>query len=85
MIQSARADANSAKKVKGENNDMSYECDGKNIDVSCAIIERDGLILAAQRSEAMAMPLKWEFPGGKVKQGEEPDTCLKRELMEGWV
>ncbi len=70
------------KNVKGEINDMSNESDGKKIEVSCAIIERDGLVLAAQRSETMSMPLKWEFPGGKMKEGEEPDTCLKRELME---
>ena len=68
--------------MKGESNDMSNESDGKKIEVSCAIIERDGLVLVAQRSETRAMPLKWECPGGKIKQGEEPDTCLKRELME---
>jgi 8-oxo-dGTP pyrophosphatase MutT (NUDIX family) len=44
-------------------------------DVSCAIIEKDGLILVAQRSEAMAMPLKWEFPGGKVEPDESAATC----------
>jgi hypothetical protein len=38
----------------------------KHLQVSCAIIEQDGLVLAAQRSEAMSLPLKWEFPGGKL-------------------
>lgn len=52
------------------------------IHVTCAIIERDGLVLAAQRSGAMKMPLKWEFPGGKIDPGEDPDACLRRELIE---
>lgn len=50
--------------------------------VACAIIERDGLVLAARRSETMSMPLKWEFPGGKIKDGESPEACLVRELLE---
>ena len=50
--------------------------------VSCAIIERDGLVLAAQRSGSMSLPLKWEFPGGKIKEGESPEDCLSRELIE---
>lgn len=52
------------------------------IEVSCAIIEADGLVLVAQRGEAMSMPLKWEFPGGKIHDGESPQECLRRELME---
>jgi 8-oxo-dGTP diphosphatase len=50
--------------------------------VTCAIIEQNGLVLAAQRSRTMAMPLKWEFPGGKIKPGETPEHCLKREIAE---
>ena len=38
--------------------------------VACAIIERDGKVLVVQRSERMNLPLKWEFPGGKIKQSE---------------
>jgi 8-oxo-dGTP diphosphatase len=30
----------------------------------------------------MSMPLKWEFPGGKIREGELPDSCLVRELVE---
>jgi len=52
------------------------------IHVSCAIVERDGLVLAAQRSAAMSLPLKWEFPGGKIDPGETPAACLAREVME---
>ncbi|MCX5837797.1 MAG: (deoxy)nucleoside triphosphate pyrophosphohydrolase [Deltaproteobacteria bacterium] len=52
------------------------------IHVACAIIEQDGLVLAARRSRSMRMPLKWEFPGGKIEPGESPEACLHRELME---
>jgi 8-oxo-dGTP diphosphatase len=54
----------------------------KHIHVTCAIIERNGLVLAAQRSADMSLPLKWEFPGGKIDPGESPEECLRRELME---
>jgi 8-oxo-dGTP diphosphatase len=52
------------------------------IHVACAIIERDGLILSAQRKAGMRLALKWEFPGGKIDPGENPEQCLRRELME---
>ncbi|MBU0653030.1 MAG: (deoxy)nucleoside triphosphate pyrophosphohydrolase [Proteobacteria bacterium] len=52
------------------------------IGVTCAIIERDGLVLAAQRGASMRMPLKWEFPGGKIEPGEGAEASLHRELME---
>src|SRR5690606_17456208 len=39
-------------------------------------------ILCAQRSETMKHPLKWEFPGGKVEEGEELPACLVREIQE---
>jgi 8-oxo-dGTP diphosphatase len=54
----------------------------KKLDVSCAIIEKDGLVLAAQRSETMSLPLKWEFPGGKLAPYEDAAACLKREIEE---
>ena len=50
--------------------------------VTCAIIENNGKILCAQRSEHMKHPLKWEFPGGKVEGDEDIETCLKREIKE---
>lgn len=54
----------------------------KHIHVTCAIIERGSLVLAAQRSATMNLPLKWEFPGGKIDPGESAEECLQRELME---
>jgi len=54
----------------------------KHIHVACAIIELEGKVLCTQRSESMDMPLKWEFPGGKIDAGESPEECLKRELIE---
>jgi 8-oxo-dGTP diphosphatase len=54
----------------------------KHIHVACALIERDGLVLVAQRSAAMSLPLKWEFPGGKIDPGESLQDCLRREIVE---
>ena len=52
------------------------------IQVACAIIENNGMILATQRSATMSLPLKWEFPGGKLEAGETAEACLVRELKE---
>lgn len=52
------------------------------LQVTCAIIENNGKILCAQRSEKMKLPLKWEFPGGKIEANESPEACLKREIRE---
>jgi 8-oxo-dGTP diphosphatase len=60
----------------------NYSNGMKHIHVTCAIIERNGLVLAAQRSKAMSLPLKWEFPGGKINLGESPEDCLRREIIE---
>ena len=54
----------------------------EHLHVACALIERSGKVLATQRSAAMSLPLKWEFPGGKIKDGERPEECLERELHE---
>ena len=52
------------------------------IDVTAAILERDGKILIAQRGAGGHLAGKWEFPGGKVRRGESPEDCLRRELHE---
>lgn len=54
----------------------------RHIRVVCGIIEQNGLILATQRSGKMSLPLKWEFPGGKLEPGETLQQCLLRELQE---
>ena len=47
-----------------------------------ALIDADGRILLAQRPEGKSMAGLWEFPGGKVEQGETPEVALIRELQE---
>ena len=54
----------------------------KLIPVTCGLIIHEEKVLAAQRSETMDLPGKWEFPGGKVEEGEAPRTCLIREIRE---
>jgi len=54
----------------------------KIISVACAIIYFEDKILAVQRSEKMKLPLKWEFPGGKIEFGETEVDCVKREIFE---
>jgi 8-oxo-dGTP diphosphatase len=51
--------------------------------IAAAVIERsDRRILIGQRRRNDTSPLKWEFPGGKVEQGETPEAALARELRE---
>lgn len=52
------------------------------LQVTCAIIEHQGKILICQRSARMKLPLKWEFPGGKIEDGESKEACLIREVLE---
>ncbi len=52
------------------------------IPVVCALIERKKLILLAQRPAHKHLPLKWEFPGGKVERGEDPAAAIVREIRE---
>lgn len=47
-----------------------------------ALIDADGRVLLAQRPEGKAMAGLWEFPGGKVDEGETPEFALMRELRE---
>ena len=50
--------------------------------VVAALIWREGKILICQRTRHQPMPLKWEFPGGKIEEGEQPRDALRRELDE---
>jgi 8-oxo-dGTP diphosphatase len=47
-----------------------------------ALIDVDGRVLIAQRPEGKSMAGLWEFPGGKVEEGETPEAALIRELHE---
>ena len=50
--------------------------------VVAALILRDVKFLICQRTKHQPMPLKWEFPGGKIEEGEQPRDALRRELEE---
>jgi 8-oxo-dGTP diphosphatase len=52
------------------------------IRVTAAVIEKNNKILIAQRKKEKHLGLKWEFPGGKIEDGESPESCLRRELKE---
>ena len=52
------------------------------IAVTCALIEQAGKVLITQRSQTMPLPLLWEFPGGKLHDGETEEACLVREILE---
>lgn len=50
--------------------------------VVAALILKESKILICQRTRHQVMPLKWEFPGGKIEDGEQPRNALHRELDE---
>ncbi len=50
--------------------------------VAVALVDDDNRVLIAQRPEGKSMAGLWEFPGGKVENGETPETALIRELKE---
>jgi 8-oxo-dGTP diphosphatase len=50
--------------------------------VACALVDADNRVLIAQRPANKAMAGLWEFPGGKVNDGERPEDALIRELSE---
>lgn len=49
---------------------------------AAALIDSNGCILLAQRPEGKSMAGLWEFPGGKIEEGETPEFALMRELEE---
>jgi 8-oxo-dGTP diphosphatase len=54
----------------------------RKIEVVAAIIRKDNKIFCAQRNLAKSMGGKWEFPGGKIEEGETNEEALIREIRE---
>jgi len=54
----------------------------KRINVVGAVLTQGTKVLVAQRGEGMSLTGMWEFPGGKIEQGETPQEALRRELQE---
>jgi 8-oxo-dGTP diphosphatase len=54
----------------------------RRVRVVAAVIRRDGRILVAQRPAEGPRAGKWEFPGGKVEEGESEPEALRREIAE---
>lgn len=52
------------------------------IEVTAAIIHKDGKLLICQRPRGKRCEMLWEFPGGKIEAGETPEECLIRECQE---
>ena len=52
----------------------------KTIRVVAAVLEKDGRYLITQRRATAVLPLMWEFPGGRVEDGETDANALKREV-----
>ena len=50
--------------------------------VTAAIIIRENKILITRRKAGSILSGNWEFPGGKIEDGESPQECLERELFE---
>jgi 8-oxo-dGTP diphosphatase len=50
--------------------------------VTAGVLADGDRVLICQRLATAGFPLKWEFPGGKVENGESAETCLRRELRE---
>jgi 8-oxo-dGTP diphosphatase len=61
---------------------IGWKDEMKTVIVTAGVIVQEAKVLVAQRRKDSPHGLLWEFPGGKVKEGEEPREALRRELKE---
>ena len=56
----------------------------KHYNVVCAVIENNGEVLCMQKGQTKYayISFRWEFPGGKIEEGDTPQQALHRELLE---
>lgn len=54
----------------------------KHFNVVAAVITADNQILCVKRGKHKSLPDKWEFPGGKIEEGETHEQAIIREIME---
>jgi len=63
-------------------------------EVAVAVVQRQGRFLIGRRTDDATLPGLWEFPGGKVRQGETAEAAARRECLEetgirvivgGWI
>ena len=52
------------------------------LEVTCALIIKNGKVLITQNDAGSDHPYQWEFPGGKTKKGESHEQCILREIKE---
>jgi mutator protein MutT len=52
------------------------------VEIAVAVVERDGKFLIGKRPEGVALAGYWEFPGGKLENGESPEAAAVRECRE---
>lgn len=69
------------KKTMDKDNKHASAVSRKRVEVVAAVIIRDGRVFATQRGYG-AWRGWWEFPGGKIEQGETPEQALRREISE---
>ena len=68
--------------VRDPRDKLCAEGRGKMRVVAAVIEGKDRRLLIGQRQRNDTSPLKWEFPGGKIQEGETPQAALARELRE---
>jgi 8-oxo-dGTP diphosphatase len=63
---------------------MSYSTSvvAARVEIAVAVVERDGEFLIGLRGEGTPLAGKWEFPGGKIGEGESPEDAARRECWE---